>query len=136
MPYHEVPFLVGGLFCGIILVLFIVSILIAIWVYRDAEKRGMSGVLWLIVVLVAGLIGLIIYFVVRKPLQPVMPPGYVMAPVVPGYGYPPPMQPMQQPMQPQMPMAQPGGAWKYCSNCGNQVAANAPNCPRCGAKIA
>ncbi len=45
---------------------FIVAILCCIWVYRDAEKRGMSGVLWLIVVLIIGIIGLIIYLIVRK----------------------------------------------------------------------
>jgi putative membrane protein len=55
-----------GLLCLIPLVWFIIGILLCIWVYRDAESRGMSGVLWLIVVLVAGIIGLIIYLVVRK----------------------------------------------------------------------
>jgi hypothetical protein len=47
------------------LVWFIVWILVAIWVYRDAEKRGKSGVLWLIIVILLGLIGLIIWLVVR-----------------------------------------------------------------------
>ncbi|MGC8913391.1 MAG: hypothetical protein ACP5LE_05610 [Thermoplasmata archaeon] len=51
----------------------IIWILIGIWVYKDAEKRGMGGVLWLIVVVLLGLIGLIIYLVVRKPIQPQMP---------------------------------------------------------------
>jgi uncharacterized protein YqgC (DUF456 family) len=54
-----------GLLCP--LIWFILAILIAIWVYKDAESRGMSGVLWLIIVIIAGIIGLIIYFVVRKP---------------------------------------------------------------------
>jgi riboflavin transporter FmnP len=58
--------LFGGLFCLIPLVWFIVAILLCIWVYRDAESRGMSGVLWLIIVLIAGIIGLIIYLIVRK----------------------------------------------------------------------
>jgi predicted nucleic acid-binding Zn ribbon protein len=44
---------------------FVVWILIAIWVYKDAEKRGKNGVLWLIIVILLGLIGLIIYLVVR-----------------------------------------------------------------------
>jgi heme/copper-type cytochrome/quinol oxidase subunit 2 len=47
------------LFCLVPLVWFIVAILLCIWVYRDAERRGMNGVLWLI-------IGLIIYLIVRK----------------------------------------------------------------------
>ena len=58
--------LFGGLFCLIPLVWFIVAILLCIWVYRDAERRGMNGVLWLIIVLIAGIIGLIIYLIVRK----------------------------------------------------------------------
>jgi ABC-type transport system involved in multi-copper enzyme maturation permease subunit len=57
----------AGLLCLVPLVWFIISILLCIWVYRDAESRGMSGVLWLIVVIITGIIGLIIYLVVRKP---------------------------------------------------------------------
>ena len=55
-----------GLVCLIPLIWFIIAILLCIWVYRDAERRGMNGVLWLIIVLIAGLIGLIIYLIVRK----------------------------------------------------------------------
>ena len=60
-------FLGLGILCLLIpVVWFIISILLMIWVYRDAESRGMSGVLWLIIMLVLGIIGLIIYLVVRK----------------------------------------------------------------------
>ena len=54
-----------GLLCLIPIVLIVIAILLGIWVYKDAESRGMNGVLWLIVVLIAGIIGLIIYLVVR-----------------------------------------------------------------------
>lgn len=47
------------------LVWFIIWILVAIWVYKDAEKHGKNGLLWLIIVILLGLIGLIIYLVVR-----------------------------------------------------------------------
>jgi len=47
------------------LVWFIIWILVAIWVYKDAQKRGKNGVLWLIIVILLGIIGLIIYLVVR-----------------------------------------------------------------------
>jgi predicted permease len=47
---------------------FIVFILIAIWVYKDAEKRGSSGILWLLIVLILGIIGIIIWLVVRPPI--------------------------------------------------------------------
>ena len=52
------------------LIWFIIAILICIWVYKDANSRGMSGVLWLIITIILGIIGLIIYLVVRKPKVP------------------------------------------------------------------
>jgi len=55
-----------GAFCFIPIVWFIISILLCIWVYKDAESRGMNAVMWLIVVLIGGIIGVIIYLVVRK----------------------------------------------------------------------
>lgn len=48
-----------------ILVLFIVGIYILVWVVKDANKRGTSGTLWGIIVLFSGIIGLILYFIVR-----------------------------------------------------------------------
>jgi len=55
-----------GLICLIPIVWVVIAIMLCIWVYRDAESRGMSGALWLIIVLVAGVLGFIIYLVVRK----------------------------------------------------------------------
>nr|MDO8062581.1 PLDc N-terminal domain-containing protein [Candidatus Freyrarchaeum guaymaensis]HDO80025.1 hypothetical protein [Candidatus Bathyarchaeota archaeon] len=54
-----VTYLVIALWC-------IVAIILAVWVYRDAEERGMEGALWLIIVLLTGIIGLIIYLIVRE----------------------------------------------------------------------
>jgi len=54
--------------CSIYLIILIAWILVAIWVYKDAGKRGENQVLWLLVVLLAGLIGLIIWFVIRPPI--------------------------------------------------------------------
>lgn len=73
LPVGQLEWLVG-IGCLIPIVWFIVAILLCIWVYRDAESRGMSGVLWLIVVLIAGIIGLIIYLVVRKEKKSEAPP--------------------------------------------------------------
>jgi len=65
-----------GALCLIPIIYWVIAILLCIWVYRDAESRGMNGVMWLIVVLIAGIIGLIIYLVVRKekPSAPPPPP--------------------------------------------------------------
>lgn len=76
------------------IVMFIVFILIAVWVYKDANSRGMSGVLWLLICIFLGLIGLIIYLIVRRshpPMGSAPPPGYGPPPggPPPGYGPPP-----------------------------------------------
>ena len=72
-PSPEVWFGIGilALMIAIAVIWFVVAILIAVWVYRDAEKRGESGALWLIIVLVTGIIGLIIWLIVRgdKPVK-------------------------------------------------------------------
>ncbi len=84
----QAELLFGGI-CFLFIGLLVIAILLAVWVYRDAEKRGMGGVLWLIVVLIAGILGLIIYLIVRRS-HPVMaaPPG----PGMPPGGFAPPPQ--------------------------------------------
>ncbi|UCE73931.1 MAG: hypothetical protein JSV56_13070 [Methanomassiliicoccales archaeon] len=97
-----------GALCFFPIIWLIIWILIAVWVYKDAEKRGKSGILWLLVVIILGLIGLIIWLVVRPPEQP---PGPAYPPQAPGYppqqpGYPPQQPPPGYP--PQQPPQQPG----------------------------
>jgi hypothetical protein len=78
-------FLLG--LCGAWYILwFVIWALVALWVYRDAERRGTSGLLWAIVVILLGIVGLIIYLVVR-PKQQGLPPS--LAPPPPGYAPPP-----------------------------------------------
>ncbi len=57
-----------GLICILPIIMLIIGIVIAIWVYKDAEKRGSSGALWLIIVIFTSIIGLIIWLVVRPPI--------------------------------------------------------------------
>jgi hypothetical protein len=45
----------------------IIAAAIAIWVYNDAEGRGMSGVLWGILTFLFCIIALPVYLIVRKP---------------------------------------------------------------------
>lgn len=49
----------------LVAVFYIIAIIIAIWVYKDAKKRDMNAAVWLLIVLVTGCIGCIIYLVVR-----------------------------------------------------------------------
>jgi len=60
-----------GLACLIPLIFFIIAIALAVWVYKDAEKRDESGALWLIIVLLTGIIGLIIWLIVRPDMAEV-----------------------------------------------------------------
>ncbi len=51
-------------------VFLIVWIAVIIWVYKDAERRGMSGLLWALLVFIGNLIGLLIYLIVRQDHPP------------------------------------------------------------------
>jgi hypothetical protein len=68
--------MIFGGFIIFFIVLIVVWILLAVWVYRDARKRGMEATLWLLVVLLTGIFGLIVYLIVRKdhPIQQQPPP--------------------------------------------------------------
>ena len=66
--YGWVPFAAGGLCFLWVIIWFVIFLLVAIWVYGDAEKRGKSGALWLIIVIILGLIGIIIWLIVRPPI--------------------------------------------------------------------
>ena len=105
-----VPFLAGWA-CLAPIIWLIIGILLCVWVYRDAESRKMNGALWLIIVLISGIIGLIIYLIVRKEKPP-----------------PPPTS------RPEYTMAQPS-AIKFCPYCGKEIEANAVFCPYCGKKV-
>jgi RNA polymerase subunit RPABC4/transcription elongation factor Spt4 len=48
------------------LALLVLWIIVIVWVYRDAERRGMNGVLWALLVFIGNLIGLLIYLIVRS----------------------------------------------------------------------
>ncbi|MHA1262565.1 MAG: PLDc N-terminal domain-containing protein, partial [Candidatus Freyarchaeota archaeon] len=63
----QFPFFAMGLFHFVfILAWFLVAILLGVWVYRDARDRGMEAALWLLIVLLTGPLGLIIYLMVRE----------------------------------------------------------------------
>ncbi len=83
---------------------------ILIWVYRDAEKRGMSGILWLLLVLVGNVIALLIYAIVRSE-TPVKRPARGEAAEA---GCPPA---------------------RSCPGCGKALAPGYAFCPHCGRSL-
>ncbi|UCC39030.1 MAG: zinc-ribbon domain-containing protein [Candidatus Aminicenantes bacterium] len=48
------------------LALLVLWIFVIVWVYRDAERRNMNGVLWALLVFIGNVIGLLIYLIVRS----------------------------------------------------------------------
>ncbi len=58
-PFHF-PLSLMGLF---MLALWVAVI---IWIYRDAENRGMNGLLWALLVFIGNLIALIVYLIIRS----------------------------------------------------------------------
>lgn len=41
-------------------------VFVCVWVYRDAQRRGMNGLLWALLVFIGHVIGLIIFLIVRS----------------------------------------------------------------------
>ena len=61
--------IIAPLMIGIIITFIIfwsVAIGLAVWVYKDAKKRDMNAAVWLLIVLLSGCIGCIIYLIVRE----------------------------------------------------------------------
>ena len=48
-----------------LLLVIIVHILVAIWVYQDIRKRNAGSGIWIVIALLAGLVGVLVYAVVR-----------------------------------------------------------------------
>jgi len=61
-----------GLAAGVVMLIVILSVVfliigiaLAVWVYKDAKKRDMNAAVWLLIVLLTGCCGCIIYLIVR-----------------------------------------------------------------------
>ena len=103
---------------------FVVAILIAVWVYRDAERRGMNGVLWALLVFIGNLIGLLIYLIVRsdtadkpKLVQETQPCPSCQKSVETDFTFCPHCGAKLQ---------------AVCPECGKPVESSWRNCPHCG----
>ena len=49
-----------------LIIFWVIAIVLAVWVYKDAKKRDLNAVVWLLIVLLSGCIGCIIYLIVRE----------------------------------------------------------------------
>jgi len=60
----------AGTFCFIIIVIdLIISLIIAIWIHKDAKERGKNSTNWAIIGFILSILGLIIWLLVRPSLQ-------------------------------------------------------------------
>jgi len=120
-PFRSISFL-----SFLFLILWIVVI---VWVYRDAERRGMNGVLWALLVLIGNVIGLIIYLILRTDYAP----GDQNRAKSTGIKCPSCKKPV-------------GGDFAYCphcghslknvcSKCGKSIESGWKNCPHCGTNL-
>jgi hypothetical protein len=124
--YSDQPLIASLALAGVITA---VSAFISLWlfmlgyVYRDAQRRGMSAALWTVLVLILSpaylLIGLIIYLLVREPLPYTCP--QCSASVSARYNFCPNCKYNLHPA---------------CPNCQHEVAANDKFCAYCGAALA
>jgi hypothetical protein len=91
-------------------VLIILWLFVIVWVYRDAERRKMSGVLWALFVLVGNIIGLLIYLIVRNDSLPARQTEQIVADPCPNCE-----KKVQQ-------------DFEFCPNCGTKLRITCPSC--------
>ena len=136
--FHGFGMMPRNALIGISLMLIVLWGAVLVWVYRDAEKRGMNGVLWLLLVLIGNVIGLLIYAIVRSetPIKrpaPVPPP-----PPEPAACCPPVVCPAcAKPLAPGYTFCPYCGKnlKRTCPACGKPVEEDWKVCPSCGAPI-
>jgi hypothetical protein len=103
------------------------SIILAVWVYKDAQKRDMDATVWLAVVLLGGCIGCIVYLIVRHPIggETSKTPSYTPEPTYIPEETTAPSYETEKVTE---------ITTKYCRNCGEKIPSDATFCPICGSK--
>lgn len=87
------------------LIILFLWIAVTLWVYRDAEERGMHGLLWGLLVFAGNIIGLLIYLIVRNEEN---------------------LRPLSSASAPRS---------RLCPSCGAGVQADFTFCPHCGSTM-
>ncbi len=139
-----------GMILFLVIVPGIISILIMIWVYKDAKKRNMEPILWLVLIFFFGCCGLLIYVIARADHPPVEQGGIygTQGPSIgtaqydpTQYGQPQPQpRPQTQAFSQTQYTSQPAPIQqkkthksKFCKFCGAEMPYDAKFCSICGA---
>jgi predicted RNA-binding Zn-ribbon protein involved in translation (DUF1610 family) len=122
-------------------VFLIVWIAVIIWVYKDAERRGMSGLLWALLVFIGNLIGLLIYLIVRQD-HPLREEQLTASLGPPAVASPSEIKTMvcavcQKPVEKSFVFCPHCGSnlQPVCKSCGKQADSAWKVCPHCGAPL-
>ena len=111
---------------SIFTVVLLIWIAVIIWVYRDAERRGMNGFLWALLVFIGHLVGLLIYLIVRtnggsqQVTTSLQPCPKCTKPVSLGYAFCPFCGTQMQ---------------AVCPGCKKSIMSEWQICPHCGKKL-
>jgi RNA polymerase subunit RPABC4/transcription elongation factor Spt4 len=124
---------------GMSLFFVILWIAVIVWVYKDAERRGMSGVLWALLVFIGSIVGLLIFLIVRQD-HPML--GETGSPGTPAAPQAPPPAALtcpscKKPVEKKFTYCPYCGAplQPVCKNCGKSVDPGWKACPYCGASL-
>jgi RNA polymerase subunit RPABC4/transcription elongation factor Spt4 len=140
--WHNIPWFPFVPLWSFSLLFVVIWFVVILWVYRDAERRRMSGLLWALLVFIGNLIGLLIYLIVRQDHPCCDGPAGSPAPS-------PPTVPTvaakkssscpacQKPVEAGFVYCPHCGAslQKACPSCGKPAESDWKVCPRCGAPL-
>jgi RNA polymerase subunit RPABC4/transcription elongation factor Spt4 len=122
-PFSMLPF---G-FAPFLIFLSVLWLVVIVWIYRDAEERGMNGILWALLVFVGNIVGLLIYLIVRSENLPARTPTIITTPcpnckkaVQTSYDFCPSCGTRMK---------------EVCPSCQKQISKDWQLCPYCGQKL-
>jgi hypothetical protein len=140
--WHHIPWFPFVPLWSFSLLFIIIWFAVILWVYKDAERRRMSGLLWALLVFIGNLVGLLIYLIVRQDHPFCCEPA----------GSAPGVQPSPPPSPEKKPAACPAcqktvePVFVYCPHCGASLQSTCRSCgkptesawkvcPHCGSQL-
>jgi len=140
--WHNIPWFPFVPIWSFSLLFVVIWLAVILWVYKDAERRRMSGLLWALLVFIGNLVGLLIYLIIRQD-HPVC-----CEPAGPTTSAPPSTAEGPEKKLPACPACQKPveSGFVYCPQCGAALQKTCPSCskpaesdwkvcPHCGAPL-